>query len=142
MTATWTSDSEILPLLGYIIGIPGVIIALIICFVAEKELIDDDIKPRNKLFAIAFHLLVLLGSFFLAYSIYIEYPNAYSGNTVITEDSQKFMIYTFICIAIKSIISIIANALTIHHYYSLFSPDYNLLNTDEIYDAIIKNRAM
>ena len=49
------------------------------------------------------------------------------------------MIYVFICIAIKSIISIIANVSTIRHYYSLFSPDNDWLDTDDVYAAITNN---
>lgn len=136
VTATWVNDSEITPLVGYIIGIPGVIVALIINFHAEIELIKDDIKPRNKVYAIAFHLFVLLCVIYFAYSIYINYGDAYLGGTEFSISSQKFMIYAFICIAIKSIISIIANVSTIRHYYSLFSLDNYWLDTDDVYAAI------
>lgn len=136
VTATWVNDSEIIPLAAYIIGIPGMIVALIINFHAEKELIDDDIKPRNKIYAITFQLFVLLGVIYFAYSIYINYGDAYLGGTEFSINSQKFMIYVFICIAIKSIISIIANVSTIRHYYSLFSPNNDWLDTDDVYDAI------
>ena len=136
VTSTWVNDSEIIPLVAYIIGIPGVIVALIINFHAEIELIKDDIKPRNKVYAITFQLFVLLGVIYFAYSIYINYGDAYLSGTEFSISSQKFMIYVFICIAIKSIISIIANVSTIRHYYSLFSPDNDWLDTDDVYAAI------
>lgn len=129
---TWSTDSEIMPTVGYVIGIPGVIVALIINFHAEEELRNNDVKPGNKVYAIAFHLFVFLCVIYFAYSTYINYGNSYIGDI----NSQKFEIYAFICIAIKSIISIIANVSTIRHYYSLFSPDNDWLDTDDVYAAI------
>lgn len=124
-------DSEIMNIIGYIIGIPGVIIALIFNYRAETELINYDVKPKNKIITIIVHAIVLLLSLYAAYSVYINYGYGYYSL-----NSQKFVIYTLVCIAIKTIISIISNISTIRHYYSLFSTENDLLDTNDIYDAI------
>ena len=80
-------------------------------------------------------LFVYIWVIYFAYLTYVNYGNSYLGDI----NSQKFKIYAFICIAIKSIISIIANVSTIRHYYSLFSPDNDWLDTDDVYAAITNN---
>lgn len=96
-------SSSLMNIIGYIVGVPGIVFSLLVLVFAEKEIHEHDDKPIHRRVAIILHVILLLLSVFVLI-VLIVYKETFNSSGM-----QLFVIYTLCCIIVKCMYSIYVN---------------------------------